>query len=161
MLADIVLTFGYKLGEVLYRKPYDFVFSAKMCKHWRESLADILCKDLSTLQKFLLYHLCTEIRKNRRDYMYLCQWSRKRKKKEFNFLLFSFTLFFIYLQSAYAVYLLCPHTIVFAFPPAVIVNPFYGVPPDEPFVLLEVILCLLLVHELCTIVIVVLVPHRY
>lgn len=62
MLADIVLTFGYKSGEVLYRKPYDFVFSAKMCKHWRESLADILCKDLSALLKFQLYHLCKKIR---------------------------------------------------------------------------------------------------
>ena len=86
---------------------------------------------------------------------------RWRNKNSISFL-FSFTLFFfIYLQSAYAVYLLCPRIIFSAFQPAVIVNPFYGVLLDEPFVLLEVILCLLPVHELYTIEIGVLFPRRY
>ena len=74
MLQDIVLTFGYKLGEVLYRKPYGFVFSVKMCKHWRESLADILCKDLSTLLKFQLFRLQRRRKEiEKKDYMDVCQ----------------------------------------------------------------------------------------
>ena len=80
--------------------------------------------------------------------------------KEAQFPSVFFYLIFIYLQSAYAVYLLCPHTISFAFPPLAIVNPFYVVPLDEPFVLLVRILYLLLVHELYTIMKAVPFPHH-